>query len=81
MSPFIIVFGVPFLLFLANVWHGYRNPLPPTAPRRPQAPSDAGEWIALPFQAVGVMAGLCWLAIGLAVFLAPLAALAWLVAR
>ena len=80
MTPFLIVFGAPFLLFLANVVAGYRNPLPPTPPQAPQDGSDAGEWLWLPFQLIATLAGLCWGLILLAVFLAPLlfvAALVW----
>lgn len=81
MNGLVIVFGVPALLFLASVLEGYRNPLPPTAPQAPQDASDAGEWLALPFQLVAGLAGLLWLAIAALVFVSPVLALAWLVLR
>lgn len=46
----------------------------PTAP--PEPPQDASaeaEWLLLPFQLVAGLAWLCWAAILVAVFLAPLA--------
>jgi hypothetical protein len=75
-----LVGGVPVVLFLRNVWEGYRAPLPPVAPTRPQDASGDAEWLLLPFQAVGALAGLCWLLVWLAVFLAPLAFVVLLVA-
>lgn len=65
---------------LALMWLGSRAPSP--VPRQtPAAASRDAEWLALPFQAVGALAGLCWLAIGLCVFLAPLALLVLWVVR
>jgi apolipoprotein N-acyltransferase len=66
--------------FIWHVWQGYRAPLPPVAPTRPQDASDDAEWLLLPFQAVAGLAGLCWLLVWLAVFLAPLAFVVLLVA-
>lgn len=57
-------------------------PLPdPPAPQRPQDASADTDWLVLPFQAVAGLAGLCWCAVGLLVFLSPLLVLAWLVLR
>jgi len=67
---------------LALMWIGRRYPQPPAKPRRaPPGAPEPGELLLLPFRLVGGLAALCWLAIALGAFLAPLAALAWLVAR
>ena len=76
-----LVGGVPVVLFLRNVWEGYRRPLPPVAaPTRPVDASGDAEWLLLPFQLIGSLAGLCWLLVWLLVFLAPLAFVVLLVA-
>jgi hypothetical protein len=76
---FVIMIGVP----LALIWLGSCCPAP-TPAKRPQAPQDASsdrEWLLAPFQLLAGLAGLCWCLIGVAAFLSPLLALAWLVAR
>jgi hypothetical protein len=76
---FAVMIGVP----LALLWLGSRCPAP-TPAKRPQAPPeplDSGEWLLLPFQLAGGLAGLLWCLIGVAAFLSPLLVLAWLVAR
>jgi hypothetical protein len=51
----------------------YYRDAPATAPTRPLDASGDAEWLLLPFQAIASLAGLCWLLVCLAVFLAPLA--------
>lgn len=78
MTTSHIIEGLVFLLlplglFARNVWVGYRNPLPAEPPQRHQDASADGEWLLFPFQLIAGLAGLCWMLIMLAVFLAPLA--------
>lgn len=64
------------------IWLGMTSPAkPPAKPEPPAAPLDAGEWLALPFQLLAGLAGLCWLAIAALAFVSPLLVLAWLVTR
>lgn len=69
---------LPLGWFARNVWRGYREPLPPTGTPA-AAPDDS--WLLLPFQAVFMAAWLCWALIALGLFLAPLAAVLWVVLR
>lgn len=74
----VLMLAVP----LGLAWLGATSPAPPPVQRQtPAAPLTAGEWLALPFQLVAGLAGLCWLVVALLVFLSPLLALAWLVLR
>lgn len=58
-----------------------KPPPPPPAPGRPVARPTVVDGAAFLAGTVATLAGLSWLAIALCVFLAPLAALAWLVLR
>ena len=57
------------------------TPMPePTPEESAQHARDTradADWLLLPFQSVGGLAGLCWCLIGLAVFLSPLLFLVW----
>lgn len=74
-TPVLVITGVPWLHARVRAWVVRRFP-----PGPPRAPSDAA-WLLFPFQAVFVAAWGLWLLLALAVFLAPLGALAWLVLR
>ncbi len=72
------MFGIACIAFA--VWghfgphaEPYYRDAPKAPPARPVAASDAGGWLLIPFQLVACLAWLCWAAILLAVFLAPLA--------
>ncbi len=70
------------LPLLGLMWLGATAPERPVKPpRRPAEPLSAGEWLSLPFALLTTLATLCWLAIAALVFLSPVLALAWLVAR
>lgn len=73
----VLMLGVP----LALMWLGRNYEPPAKPPRPPQDAPETGELLLLPFRLVGGLAALCWLAVALGVFLAPLLALAWLVVR
>jgi hypothetical protein len=66
----------PLVLLALGAFIYFTNRLPecpPAPPGRPQEASRDAEWLLLPFQVVGGLAGLLWCLILLAVFLAPLA--------
>ncbi len=65
---------------LGLIWLGYRFP-PPQRPKERPEPGPltqaAGEALGAAVGLVGVSAGLCWVVLCLALFLAPLVLLVW----